>query len=126
MMFEDKFQDLLKYGESLGMTEVSTWEEGGTFFIKGLVPYQFDKNLFWDKLKTYDDWENRLSADINFVNDDIFGIYTVQPGDSLSKIAKWLLGDAMKYMDIFNMNTDVLTDPNNISVGQKLKLPNPA
>ena len=124
-MFEDKYRELLEYGNSLGMNELSTREEGGKLFIKGNVPYQMDKNMFWDKIKTHKNWENELSVDVNFDNDDLFGVYTVQPGDSLSKISKWLLGDPMKYMDIFNVNTDVLKNPDNIKVGQKLKLPNP-
>jgi LysM domain len=124
-MFKEKFQELLDFGDSLGMADLSTWEDGGKFYIKGMLPYQLDKNLFWDKLKTYDNWENEVSADIEIENVDIFGVYTVKPGDSLSKIAKWLFGDAMKYMDIYNFNTDILKDPNNISVGQKIKLPTP-
>ena len=124
-MLEQKYAELLEYGKTLGMTDTSVWEEGGKLHIKGITPYQLDKNLFWDKIKTYDNWEDELAADINVGNTDIFGIYTVQPGDSLSKISKWLLGDPMKYMEIFNINTDILKDPNNISVGQKLKLPNP-
>jgi nucleoid-associated protein YgaU len=49
--------------------------------------------------------------------------YTVQSGDTLSKIAKEYYGDANKYMDIFNANTDKLSDPNKIQVGQELVIP---
>ncbi len=49
--------------------------------------------------------------------------YVVQKGDTLSKIAKEFYGDANKYMDIFNANTDILTDPNKIKPGQELKIP---
>jgi hypothetical protein len=123
-MLREKYAELLKYGNTVGMTDVEVWEEGGKLHIKGSTPYRLDKKLFWDKIKTFDNWEEEIAANINFENTDIFGVYTVQPGDSLSKISKWHLGDPMKYMEIFNLNTDVLTDPNQISVGQKLKLPN--
>jgi nucleoid-associated protein YgaU len=47
----------------------------------------------------------------------------VKSGDTLSKIAKSLLGDSGAYMDIFNANRDQLNDPNVIRPGQVLKIP---
>jgi len=123
-MLKEKYAELLKYGDTIGMTGVEVSEEGGKLHIKGTTPYKLDKRLFWDKIKTFDNWEDEVAANIVFENTDIFGVYTVQPGDSLSKIAKWHLGDPMKYMEIFNLNTDILKDPNQINVGQKVKLPN--
>ena len=49
--------------------------------------------------------------------------YIVQSGDTLSKIAKEYYGDANRYMDIYNANTDKLSDPNKIQVGQELIIP---
>jgi nucleoid-associated protein YgaU len=49
--------------------------------------------------------------------------YTVQPGDTLSKIAKDHLGSAGAYMKIFELNKDQLTDPDKIKPGQVLHLP---
>jgi nucleoid-associated protein YgaU len=49
--------------------------------------------------------------------------YVVQPGDSLSKIAKELLGDAARWPEIFELNKDQIKDPNLIHVGQELRLP---
>ncbi|MGH6979066.1 MAG: LysM peptidoglycan-binding domain-containing protein [Brevundimonas sp.] len=49
--------------------------------------------------------------------------YTVQKGDSLSKIAKNELGDANAWKSIFEANKDVLDDPDKIFPGQVLKLP---
>lgn len=51
------------------------------------------------------------------------GTYTVQKGDSLSKIAKAELGDANAWKKIFEANRDVLDDPDKIFPGQTLKLP---
>lgn len=51
------------------------------------------------------------------------GTYTVQKGDSLSKIAKQELGDANAWQKIFDANKDVLDDPDKIFPGQVLKLP---
>ncbi len=49
--------------------------------------------------------------------------YFVQPGDSLSKIAKEYYGDAMKYPEIFQANKEVIKDPDLIYPGQKLRIP---
>ena len=54
-----------------------------------------------------------------------YGYYTVKSGDTLSAIAKKLLGSAGRYMDIFNANKDQLSDPDKIKVGQKLVIPKP-
>ncbi len=52
-------------------------------------------------------------------------MYTVVSGDTLSKISKQLLGDAKRYMEIFNANKGALTDPDKIKVGQTLTIPKP-
>lgn len=49
--------------------------------------------------------------------------YTVQSGDTLSKISKSVYGDAMKYNIIFEANRPMLTDPDKIYPGQKLVIP---
>ncbi len=49
--------------------------------------------------------------------------YTVQKGDSLSRIAKHLLGDANAWKQIFEANRDVLSDPDKIFPGQTLPIP---
>jgi len=50
-------------------------------------------------------------------------IYVVQPGDSLSKIAKEKYGDMMRWSEIFEANKDQIADPNIIQVGQRLIIP---
>ncbi len=49
--------------------------------------------------------------------------YVIQPGDTLSKIAKTFLGDAMAYPKIFEANREVIKDPNLIYPGQKIRIP---
>ena len=50
-------------------------------------------------------------------------LYVVKAGDSLSKIAKEVLGDARRWPEIFEANKDQIKDPNLIRVGQELKIP---
>ena len=47
----------------------------------------------------------------------------MQPGHTLSKIAKEYLGNANAYMKIFDANKDKLSDPDKIQVGQVLTIP---
>jgi 2',3'-cyclic-nucleotide 2'-phosphodiesterase (5'-nucleotidase family) len=50
-------------------------------------------------------------------------VYTVVSGDSLWKIAESTLGDGDRYMEIFELNKSVLTNPNRIITGQSLNVP---
>ncbi len=49
--------------------------------------------------------------------------YTIQSGDTLSKIAKSYFGDAMAYPKIFEANREVIKDANLIYPGQKIRIP---
>jgi LysM repeat protein len=50
-------------------------------------------------------------------------LYTVQPGDTLAKIAQQFYGQASLWTVIFAANRDALIDPGRIQVGQVLKIP---
>lgn len=49
--------------------------------------------------------------------------YTVKSGDSLSKIAKQVYGDAQQWNRIFEANRDQIKEANLIHPGQKIKIP---
>ena len=49
--------------------------------------------------------------------------YTVQPGDTLGKIAQEHYGAASKYMTIFEANKPMLSHPDKIYPGQTLRIP---
>ena len=49
--------------------------------------------------------------------------HEVVKGDTLSKIAEKYYGDANLYPQIFEANKDILTNPNLIKIGQKLRIP---
>ena len=49
--------------------------------------------------------------------------YTIEKGDTLSKIAKEHLGNANAWKQIFEANRDTIDDPDRIFPGQVIKLP---
>lgn len=50
-------------------------------------------------------------------------VYEIVSGDTLGGIAKKYYGSASKYMRIFEANRDILSDPNKIHPGQKIRIP---
>lgn len=119
------YNDVLELGKTLGIKGLAGKEEGGKFKLSGTAEYEFDKNEMWQKIKTHPGWENEVQADIKVEKTDVYGVYAVKSGDTLSKIAKYVYGDANKYPKIFEANKDQLSNPDLIKVGQKLKLPKP-
>jgi nucleoid-associated protein YgaU len=49
--------------------------------------------------------------------------YTVQSGDTLWKISEQVYGDGSSYMKIFEANTGLLENPDQIFPGQELVIP---
>ena len=49
--------------------------------------------------------------------------YVVQPGDTLGALAQRFYGKASLYPKIFEANRDILSNPDLIKIGQKLRIP---
>jgi nucleoid-associated protein YgaU len=100
-------------------------EREGKLYFKGTVATDQERNELWTAIKTVPDWQSEVVADIKVTGGAAAAAktYTVQPGDTLSKIAKDHLGSANAYMKIFEANKDQLTDPDKIKPGQVLKIP---
>lgn len=121
MSLRDKYNAAIQVAKSVGM-EGAAEEKDGKLHFKGIVKSEDEKNRIWDALKSVPTWKDELNAKIDVVAPkDV--TYTVQAGDSLSKIAKQFLGNANDYMAIFNANKDQLSDPDKIKPGQVLKIP---
>ena len=105
----------------------SVEERGGKLHFKGTVGTQDEANKIWDAIKTIPTWPQEVVADIQATRAgspaSAGATYTVKAGDTLSSIAKALLGDAKAYPRIFDANRDQLTDPDKIKPGQVLKIP---
>jgi nucleoid-associated protein YgaU len=49
--------------------------------------------------------------------------YTIQKGDSLSKIAKNEYGDGGKWRELYNANREIIDNPDLIHPGQRIRIP---
>jgi nucleoid-associated protein YgaU len=126
MNLRDKYNHAIQTAKELRM-QGSAEERDGKLYFKGLVKNQAEVNKIWDAIKTVPDWRNDLVGEVTIdPNAPKEVTYTVQSGDTLSKIAKQHLGDANDYMKIFNANKDQLSDPDKIKPGQVLKIPSAA
>jgi len=72
--------------------------------------------------KTFSNYEQAIKKEID-VRSNEMRIIIVQRGDTLSKIAKKAYGDIDAYPKIFMANPEVLKNPNEIFVGQRLRIP---
>jgi nucleoid-associated protein YgaU len=131
--FKQKYAAVLRTIEQQGVRLANLHVQDGKLFIKGTAPSADAKNKVWDQIKLVNPTHDDIIADIEAAPSAPGGgtqtsapaaqTYTVQPGDTLSKIAKQFYGDLNAYMHIFDANRDKLKDPNQIKVGQVLTIP---
>jgi len=131
---KNKYASVLSTIQQQGVRLAHVHVQDDKLFIQGAAPSQDAKNRVWDQIKAINPNYNDITADITVdtsipapaqaqASNPMGQIYEVKSGDSLSKIAKQVYGDANRYMDIFNANKDKLSDPNKIQPGQKLAIP---
>jgi len=129
-----KYQSVLNFIQSNNVQLQNVNMEGDKLFIRAAAPSADLKNRVWDQIKLVDPNLSDLIADIQAPAAAAAAAgggssapaprtYTVQPGDSLSKISKQFYGDANKYMKIFEANKDKLSDPDKVRAGQELVIP---
>lgn len=123
MTLMEKYRKTLELSGQLIGADLEVHEEGGKLRINGTAEYEMNKNLLWDSIKSNPGWESEVAADIKVKDTSVYGRYTVQKGDTLSRIAERLLGKANRYTEIFESNKDVLKNPDLIQPGQTLKIP---
>jgi nucleoid-associated protein YgaU len=133
MDLRTKYDQAIQVAKSLRM-DGSAQERDGKLYFSGTVKSEDEKNRIWNALKTVPDWRTDIVGDIKVVAPPaasaapasaapVGRTYTVQAGDTLSKIAKAQLGSAGDYNRIFDANRDQLSDPDKIKPGQVLRIP---
>ncbi len=128
---KSKYQSVLRLIEQKGLRMHNLHVQDNKLFIKASASTQELKNEIWNQVKLVDPSFGDLTCDIG-IDPSMASpkpsppepkTYTVQSGDTLSKIAKQFYGNANSYMKIFEANKDKLSDPNKIQVGQVLRIP---
>ena len=120
-----KYQEVLDLGQELAIQNGDVKEENGVLHVTGTAKNQYEKNLLWDKIKKIGgDNPSDIMADIKVADTTYFANHIVKSGDTLSKISKKYYGKSGKYNAIFEANTNILTNPDAIQVGQELVIPN--
>lgn len=131
MAVQDKYQSLIDLANQLGVSGLSTREENGVLYIDGVAGSAAAKQQLWDEYNRIDpdyrsgDLVLNISAPESDGGDGGVGtssgkIYTVKPGDTLSKIGSQF---GVSWQKIFEANRDKLDDPDKIFPGQELTIP---
>lgn len=122
-----KYASALKKITDTGTHLTNLHVQDNKLVVKGASPSEQAKNEVWTAFKAVDanyaDVSMDLKVDSSLPAPARAETYTVQAGDTLSKISKQFYGNANAYMKIFEANRDQLTDPDKIRVGQTLKIP---
>jgi nucleoid-associated protein YgaU len=129
-----KYQSVLNFMQAQNVRLENLNMADNKLYIRAEAPSQDVKNKVWDQIKLVDPTFSDLTADIDAPAaaaaaasasgpSSTARSYTVQPGDSLSKISKQFYGDANKYMKIFEANKDKLSDPDKVRAGMELVIP---
>jgi nucleoid-associated protein YgaU len=122
---KSKYATVLTVIRDRGVKLENLHVEGDKLVIKGAAPRETVKNDVWNAIKAIDPNYSDLAADIRIDANlpQPPEMYTVQSGDTLSKISKQFYGNPNQYMKIFEANKDQLTNPDLIKPGQVLKVP---
>ncbi|WP_338875632.1 peptidoglycan-binding protein LysM [Spirosoma sp. SC4-14] len=118
-------QALLDHVKELGLAynSLTVKTKGDTVTLTGSVKSQEDSEkiaLAVGNVEGVSAVDNQLTVDEPTQEGQF---YTVKSGDSLSKIAKEVYGDPMKYGVIFEANKPMLKDPDLIYPDQVLRIP---
>jgi len=127
-----KYDPVVRLMHARGVAIRTIEMQGAKLLLRAEAPSADVKNAVWDEIKKVDPTYADLSADISVGAGQggpaggvsaPAGSYTVQKGDTLSKISKQFYGDANAYKKIFDANRDQLKDPDKIQPGQVLRIP---
>src|SRR5215213_11061242 len=126
MALRAKYQQLIDAATNSGVTNLQVREQGNVLYIDGNAPSEEVKKGLWDLYNKID--PDYRAGDL-VLNVNVFGSdssknanqeYVVVKGDNLTKIGhKYGVG----WKAIYELNKDLIKDPDLIQPGWKLKIP---
>ena len=121
MALTDKYKSLIDLANQQGVSNLQVAEQDGVLYVTGSTTDGNVKQQLWDEYGRLDPDYRSGDLVLNIeVEGGGFEEYTVQPGDSLSKIAKnW----DTNWKQIWDANRDTVSNPDLIHPGQVLKIP---
>ena len=130
MAVTEKYQSLVDLARQLGVSSLDVRESDGVLKIDGVAGSAQAKQQLWDEYNRIDpDYRSGdLVMNISAPEGDASSsgssgggsTYTVQSGDTLSKIGS---RHGVSWQKIFEANRDKLDDPDKIQPGQELTIP---
>jgi LysM domain len=137
---KNKYNSVLEFIKQNGVHLTHLHLQNNKLFIQGAAPSEEIKNQVWNRIKATDNTYGDLTCDLTVdsslpqpqatqasaasASGSSSGrTYEVQPGDTLSKIAKEFYGNPNDYNRIFAANRDKLESPDKIQAGQELVIP---
>lgn len=125
MALRAKYQQLIDAATQSGVTNLQVREQGNVLYIDGNAPSEEVKKSLWDLYNKID--PDYRAGDL-VLNVNVFGSsakpaqqeYVVEKGDNLTKIGKKY---GLSWKEIYEVNKDIIKDPDLIQPGWKLKIP---
>lgn len=125
MALQEKYSELIRTANSQGATNLQVREQNNVLYIDGDVTSVEAKDAIWAAYEKID--PEFRSADVVMNINAPEGVvsqnaseYTVVSGDSLSKIAS---KHGTTWQKIYEINKDVIKNPDMLQLGWKLKIP---
>lgn len=126
-MLMEKYQSLIDMANQLGVSGLQVVESDGVLKVDGVAGSAEAKQQLWDEYGRIDPDYRSGDVAMNITAPEGDGssssggsTYTVQAGDSLSKIGS---KHGVSWQKIFDANRDKLDDPDEIQPGQELTIP---
>ncbi|CAN5625110.1 hypothetical protein BH18ACI3_BH18ACI3_09190 [soil metagenome] len=125
MALRDKYQTVIDLANQLGVANVTTEDGEGFLRIHGTAPSEDVKKQLWDEYNRIDPEYRTGDLVLDIETGGMGGpasgtTYTVQSGDSLSKIGA---KHGVSWQKIYEANRDKISDPDKIQPGQVLTMP---
>ena len=114
------------HGAGVNVSNLNVKDIGGTTAVYGSVTTEADKKKAEQAIEArFGKISNHIEVQVGAGGATVSSgqQYTVKSGDSLSKIAKEVYGDASQWKKIQAANADLIRDPDKIQPGWKLTIP---